>query len=88
MPSTPLVPAFRLSPTEIACGVTIEQVRETRGRSLVREDRVFIPLGTAPALAGAVARCAIGDEVVLAGMNSLRVPVYRRALEHERRGAA
>jgi hypothetical protein len=75
-----------LTDTEIACGVTPEQVAETRARALVRSTRVYVPSGTSPALAAAVARTALGQPAVFAGSNLLGDLVYREPYPSEREG--
>lgn len=68
--------AIPLTETEIACGVTPEQVTATRAQSLVTNGRVVLPANTPPALAGAVAKQALGvDEVEHLGHNQIGYPV-------------
>jgi len=69
-----------LTDTEIACGVTLEQVAELLPKVLLRNDRVILPEDTPPALATSTARCAFGEPAVFAGHNQLGQPVYRREL--------
>lgn len=66
-----------LTEIEIACGVTLEQVYDLRPRVLVREDRVFVPAETPPALASSTARMAFGGPAKFAGLNQLGMLVYR-----------
>lgn len=70
---------LELSDIEVQCGATLEQVQKVLTQVLVRNERVILPKYTAPALCGAVARCAFGAPAEFAGMNSLGLPVYRRA---------
>lgn len=67
-----------LTDTEIACGITLEQVAEVLPKTLVQPDRAILPAGTAPALASSVARCVFGEPAVYAGHNDLGLPVYQR----------
>lgn len=67
-----------LTDTEIACGVTLDQVAELLPKVLVRNNRVIVPEDAPPALATAVARCAFGEPAVYTGHNQLGQPVYRR----------
>lgn len=54
---------IELSEVEIACGVTLDDVAAELPRVLMRgNDTVHIDGSLAPALAGAVARCALGTE--------------------------
>lgn len=68
---------LELSETEIYCGVTLEQVQIMLPKVLVRDGDVILPKDVAPALAGAVARCALAGPVVFRGFNALGLPVYR-----------
>lgn len=65
-----------LSDIEIACGVTLEQVQDVLPLVAVRNGKVMLPEATGPALAGAVARCALAGPVEFRGLNSLGYPVY------------
>lgn len=67
-----------LTDTEVACGVTLEQVAELRPKVLMKGERVVLPQNTPPALATSVARCALGAPAEYAGHNQLGLPVYRR----------
>jgi len=73
------MPEFTLSPTEVACGVTIEQVREVRAKAYIMHDKqsVAIVRGTPPALAGAAARLALGGDVEFVAINIWGNPLYR-----------
>jgi hypothetical protein len=69
-----------LTPLEIACGVTLEDVARELPRGLfIDNGTAFIVAGTCgPALAGSVARCAFsGAYPTYKGMNSLGDHVYR-----------
>lgn len=74
---------YKLELTEIEeyCGVTLEEVAEVLPKVLVRNDQVFLPEHVGPALAGAVARCALAGPVEFVGINTLRQPIYRPATE-------
>lgn len=71
--------AYKLELTEgeVACGVTLEQVQDVLTKVLVRDGAVIMPKYTPPALAGAVARCALAGPAEFRGLNSLGLPVYR-----------
>lgn len=66
-----------LTETEIACGVTLQQVQEVLPKALVNNDRVIVPADVAPALGSSVARCIFGKPAEYAGHNQLGLPVYR-----------
>lgn len=66
-----------LTKTEIACGVTLDQVADLLPKALIRNDRVILPADTSAALATSVARCALGRPVDYAGRNQLGQPIYR-----------
>lgn len=51
---------FKLTDLEAACGVTIEQVQHELPRCLLKDGRVTVDKDLPPALATAVARCALG----------------------------
>lgn len=71
-----------LSPTEIACGVTLEQVAELlpKGAFFSNGELWAMPRGTAPALAGAVARTAFGGPAEFSHINrTTGFLMYRRA---------
>ena len=71
---------MELSEIERACGVTLEAVAEHLPRVYVFGcDSVAVPAGLSPALAGAVARCALAGPVEFVTINrSTGFPVYRR----------
>lgn len=69
-----------LTDTEIACGITLDQVAELLPKVLIRNNRVIVPADTPPALATSVARCAFGEPAVYTGHNELGLPVYRREI--------
>lgn len=66
-----------LTALEEACGVTLEAVaRELPRVYMPDSSTAVLPPNLAPALAGSVARCAIGVcEYV--GLNQFGMPVYR-----------
>ena len=66
---------LELSDIERACGVTLEDVARELPRVLMRDGRC-ITRDIAPALAGAVARAALGGPAQFAGLNALGLPVY------------
>lgn len=69
---------LELTDTEVACGVTLPQVAAYLPQSFAKNDgAVVVPSDIGPALAGAVARCAAGEDVEFAGLNGLAMPVYR-----------
>ncbi len=56
------IPGFteaNITPLERACGVTLAQVETAAPRTLFRDDLAIFPVGTAPALVGAILR-AVG----------------------------
>lgn len=65
-----------LTPTEEACGVTLEQVADLLPKVLVRNGKVYLPTNTPPALAGSVARCALGQPARYVGTASIDYPIY------------
>jgi len=68
-----------LTELELACGVTLADVaRELPRAYMPNSSTVVLPAGLSPALAGSVARCAIGA-CEYAGLNELGLPVYRSA---------
>ena len=67
-----------LTEIERACGVTLDQVAEHLPRVAVRGDRVFMPPELSPALAGAVARAALGGPVEFIRINTLGLLMYER----------
>lgn len=74
--------SHELSPIEIACNVTLEQVAELLPKVLLIESgtKVVFPVNTGAALASSTARCAFAGEAAdFAGLNQLRQPVYKRA---------
>ena len=66
-----------LTEIELACGVTLEQVADVMPRVLVRDDRLFLPANTSPALGKAVARCVFADKPHTFTGLSLGMPAYR-----------
>lgn len=73
------MPEFQLSEVEVACGVTVEQVRAVRIKAYIMHDKqsVAIPKDTGPALAGAAARMALGGPVEFVAINIFGNPLYR-----------
>lgn len=69
-----------LTNTEIACGITLEQVARELPRALVRGDRVHLDGQPSPALATSVARAAFGtDDVEFVGIGKhTGFLIYRR----------
>lgn len=66
-----------LTELEQACGVTLADVARELPRAYMPDSlTVILPDGLAPALAGSVARAAIGT-CEYAGHNTLGLPVYR-----------
>ena len=66
-----------LTDLEEACGVTLKDVARELPRVYMPDSATAVlPAGLAPALAGSVARCAIGD-CVYAGLNGFDMPIYR-----------
>lgn len=72
-----------LTETEIACGVTVEQVLDLLPKGLFFDgDAAFaLPADTPPALGLSTARAAFGTTAEYAGVNQLGLPVYRRSEE-------
>ena len=70
---------LELTETELACGVTLEQVADVLPRVLVRDGRLFLPANTPPALGNAVARCVFAGEPHTFSGFALGMPVYRLA---------
>ena len=68
---------LELTETELACGVTLDQVADVMPRVLVRDGRLFLPANTPPALGKAVARCVFADEPHSFIGITLGMPVYR-----------
>ncbi len=61
----------KLTDTEIACGVTLEQVARELPRVLLRDDRVHVDGTVPPALGSSVARAAFGsDEFRFVGLGA------------------
>lgn len=58
------VSEFHLNEIEQACGVTLDDVARELPRALLRDDFVIVPSDISPALAGAVARCALDSKRV------------------------
>lgn len=64
--------SYVLTETEIACGVTLEQVAAELPRCVIRRAGTVIVSGAlSPALAGSVARAALGAPVELDGLSLL-----------------
>lgn len=76
---------FTLTDTELACGVTLEDVARELPRAMLRDHGATVVVdGTlAPALGNAVARCAFGSHPYkYAGMNrELGLAIYRAVTE-------
>lgn len=74
---------FTLSAIESACGVTVDDVTRERSRAAVRLTsdgmRVMVDGDTPPALAGAVARMALGVRCERLGRNMVGHSVYAPA---------
>lgn len=71
---------LELTEIEIACGVTLEQVQDLILKVLVREGvGVIFPVDVAPALAGAVARCALAGAAEYSGHNQFGQAIYRQS---------
>lgn len=70
---------FTLSPVELACGVTMDDVRAHRAAGYVTASGLFVadPLAS-PAVAGAAARMALGGPVEFSHV-SAGCAVYLRA---------
>lgn len=70
-----------LTPTEMACGVSLEQVAGLLPKVLLFDGgtAVALPESTPPALASSTARCALKQPAVFAGFNQLGHPVYRKS---------
>lgn len=71
-----------LTPTEEACGVTLEQCADVlaQGAFFASGELWAMPGNTPPALAGAVARCAFGGPVEFSHINrQTGYVVYRAA---------
>lgn len=65
-----------ITPVEAACGVTLEDVASELPRVLMLgPDAVMVPKGLPPALAGSVARCALGAPATFSHL-STGYPVY------------
>jgi hypothetical protein len=69
---------FTLTPIEIACGVTLADVRDARARGYVLDSgAAFVaPLNIGPALATAAARLALGVPVTFDHLALGGYPVY------------
>lgn len=66
-----------LTDIEESCGVTLEQVANELPRVAVRENgTVWVDADLPPALAGSVARAALGAPAEYLGMNIAGVRVY------------
>jgi hypothetical protein len=72
---------FTLSPTEVACGVTVDEVRRVRAEAYVMHDKRSVAIGrnVGPAVAGAAARLALGGPVEFDTINIWGQPLYRLA---------
>lgn len=68
-----------LTPIEAACGVTLEAVADRLPLAAVRGGMAVLPAGVAPALAGAVARCALAGPVEFLHLVNGLYPVYAPA---------
>lgn len=68
-----------LTETEIACGVTLDDVARELPRGLMIDNLTAFAVSNecSPALAGSVARAAFGGPVRFVGHNSLGMPIYR-----------
>lgn len=67
----------KLTPTEEACGVTMEKVADLLPKVLVRDGNVYLPADTPPALASSVARCALGAPATFVGISrATGYPIY------------
>lgn len=71
-----------LTDTEIACGVTLDQISQLLPTVLRIEDGVVLPKGLSPALGSSLARAALGVPATFRGTNQLGLPVYRPAEEN------
>jgi len=71
-----------LTPTEEACGVTLDKVAELLPKCAFFDNgKLFmLPKGTAPALAGAVARAAFAAPAEFSHLTHDGSPLYRRAV--------
>lgn len=70
----------QLTPLQIECGVTVEQVRVEVPRAAFASGgrRVIVAAGVSPALGEAVASHMFREPATYCGMNALQMPVYRR----------
>lgn len=69
---------FALTDIEVACGVTLPEVRQCREQAFVLHDRaVCLPSGAGPALSTAASRMALGVPTEFVGFNQFRQPIYR-----------
>jgi len=66
-----------ITPVESACGVTLDQVARVLPLVLLLDGggAVMIPRDTPPALAGSVARCALGGSATFSHLKN-GYPVY------------
>ena len=70
---------FELSPIEEACEVTLDDVAKALPNVLIREDRAYVSSDVPPALALAVARCALtAEKVEYIGFNVYDMAMYRK----------
>lgn len=69
---------FILDDLEIELGVTLEQVAEHLPSVLIRDGLAIVPANLSPVLSGALARCALGVELVeFDGFALGKLPRYR-----------
>jgi hypothetical protein len=69
-----------LSPIELACGVTLEQVAEVLPLALMLDsiEGVMLPSNLSPALCGAIARCALAAPASFSHLKN-GYPIYVHA---------
>ena len=65
-----------LSATEVALGVTVEEVERYAARALVMPSGKVVVDDVSPALAGAAAGARLGGDVQFLGFNILGLRVY------------
>jgi hypothetical protein len=72
---------FALSDVEVACGVTLDDVRLARREAYVSASGTYVTIrkGTPPAVAGAAARLALGGPVEFESFDTFGQPFYRLA---------
>ena len=74
---------FQLNDFEIALGVTLDDVAAALPSVLIRDGFVIVESDLPPAIAGAVARCALGcDAVEFDGLLAGCWPRYVRSARH------